>query len=110
MRWAWAVFSALAATKSAVRSFARSWSYELTDRKIRVNAVSPGAIDTPIFELEGGSSERLEETKRQSALRIPAQRLGEAGEIAQTVLFLTSDESRYMLGAEIVVDGGSSQL
>jgi NAD(P)-dependent dehydrogenase (short-subunit alcohol dehydrogenase family) len=103
-------FSALAATKSAVRSFARSWSCELMDCKIRVNAVSPGAIDTPIFELGGGSSERLEETKRQLALRIPAHRLGEAGEIAQTVLFLASDESRYMLGAEIVVDGGFSQL
>lgn len=103
-------FSALAASKSAVRSFARSWSCELLDRKIRVNAVSPGAIDTPIFELEGVSADQLAETKRQMSLRIPARRMGDPEEIAQAVLFLASDESRYMLGAEIVVDGGFAQL
>ncbi|MEE4733842.1 SDR family oxidoreductase [Pseudomonas alliivorans] len=103
-------FSALAATKSAVRSFARSWSCELMDRKIRVNAVSPGAVDTPIFELEGATPEQLAETKRQMALRIPARRLGDPHEIAQAVLFLANDESRYMLGAEIVVNGGFAQL
>lgn len=103
-------FSALAASKSAVRSFARSWSCELLDRKIRVNAVSPGAIDTPIFELEGTTLEQLTEAKRQMSLRIPARRMGDPIEIAQTVLFLASDESRYMLGAEIVVDGGFAQL
>lgn len=103
-------FSALAATKSAARSFARSWSSELLDRKIRVNAVSPGAIDTPIFELEGSTPTQLAETKRQLALRIPAHRMGLPEEIAQAVLFLASDESRYMLGAEIVVDGGFSQI
>lgn len=103
-------FSALAASKSAVRSFARSWSCELMDRKIRVNAVSPGAIDTPIFELEGATPEQLTETKRQMSLRIPARRMGEPLEVAQAVLFLASDESRYMLGAEIVVDGGFAQL
>lgn len=103
-------FSALAASKSAVRSFARSWSCELLDRKIRVNAVSPGAIDTPIFELEGVTPEQLAETKRQMSLRIPAGRLGEPMDIAQAVLFLASDDSRYMLGAEIVVDGGFAQL
>ncbi|RKT98710.1 short-chain dehydrogenase [Burkholderia sp. Nafp2/4-1b] len=103
-------FSTLAATKSAVRSFARSWSCELLDRKIRVNAISPGAIDTPIFELEGATPAQLAETKRQMSLRIPAHRLGEPLEIAQAVLFLASDESRYMLGAEIVVDGGFAQL
>lgn len=103
-------FSALAASKAAVRSFARSWSCELMDRKIRVNAVSPGAIDTPIFELEGATPEQLAETKRQMSLRIPARRMGEPLEVAQAVLFLASDESRYMLGAEIVVDGGFAQL
>jgi len=60
-------FSALAASKAAVRSFARSWSAELAPRKIRVNAVSPGAIDTPIFELEGATVAQLEDTKRQMA-------------------------------------------
>ncbi|PRF97285.1 short-chain dehydrogenase [Burkholderia ambifaria] len=103
-------FSALAATKAAVRSFARSWSCELLDRKIRVNAVSPGAVDTPIFELEGATPAQLAETKRQMSLRIPAGRMGEPLEIAQAVLFLASDDSRYMMGAEIVVDGGFAQL
>jgi NAD(P)-dependent dehydrogenase (short-subunit alcohol dehydrogenase family) len=103
-------FSALAATKSAVRSFARSWSCELLDRKIRVNVVSPGAIDTPIFELEGNAPEQMAEAKRRLALRIPAGRIGQPQEIAQAALFLASDESRYMLGAEIVVDGGFAQL
>jgi NAD(P)-dependent dehydrogenase (short-subunit alcohol dehydrogenase family) len=103
-------FSALAATKSAARSFARSWACELLDREIRVNAVSPGAIDTPIFELEGATPAQLAETKRQMALRIPARRMGQPQEIAQAVLFLASDESRYMLGAEMVVDGGFAQL
>lgn len=70
-------FSALAATKSAVRSFARSWSCELMDRKILINAVSPGAIDTPIFELEGNTPEQMAEAKRQMALRIPAGRRGQ---------------------------------
>ena len=99
-------FSALAATKSAVRSFARSWSCELMDRKIRVNAVSPGAIDTPIFELEGNTPEQMEETKRQMALRIPAGRMGRPEEIAQAVLFLASDESSYTSGASLLMDGG----
>ncbi|MCQ0168628.1 short-chain dehydrogenase [Pseudomonas sp. S12(2018)] len=103
-------FSALAASKSAVRSFARSWSCELMDRKIRVNAVSPDAIDTPIFELEGATPEQLAETKRQMSLRIPARRMGEPLEVAQAVLFLASDESHYILGAEIAVDGGFAQL
>jgi len=103
-------FSALAASKSAVRSFARSWSCELMDRKIRVNAVSPGAIDTPIFELEGATPEQLAETKRQMSLRIPARRMGEPIEVANAALFLASDESLYMLGSEIVVDGGFAQL
>lgn len=103
-------FSALAATKAAVRSFARSWSCELLDRKIRVNAVSPGAIDTPIFELEGTNLDQIEETKRQMSLRIPARRLGTSLDVAQAVVFLASDESAYMLGSELVVDGGFAQI
>ncbi|MEG0186891.1 MAG: SDR family oxidoreductase, partial [Stenotrophomonas sp.] len=103
-------FSALAATKSAVRSFARSWSCELLSRRIRVNVVSPGAINTPIFELEGGSPEQVEETKRQMALRIPARRMGTPMDVANAALFLASDESNYMMGAEIMVDGGFAQL
>ncbi|HGM6729184.1 TPA: SDR family oxidoreductase [Stenotrophomonas maltophilia] len=103
-------FSALAATKAAVRSFARSWSCELLSRRIRVNVVSPGAIDTPIFELEGTSPEQIEETKRQMALRIPARRMGTPMDVANAALFLASDESKYMMGAELMVDGGFAQL
>jgi NAD(P)-dependent dehydrogenase (short-subunit alcohol dehydrogenase family) len=93
-----------------VHSFARSWSAVLAPRKIRVNAVNPEAIDTPIFALEGGSAAQLEDTKRQMALQIPAGRMGETQEIAEAVLFLASDASRYMLGVEVVVDGGFAQL
>ncbi len=103
-------FSILSASKSAVRSFARSWSAELLERKIRVNCVSPGAIDTPIFQLEGGTSEEIAATKKVIAERVPAGRMGTADEIANAVLFLASDESKYMLGSEIVVDGGFAQL
>lgn len=103
-------FSVLSASKAAVRSFARSWSADLLNRRIRVNTVSPGAIDTPIFELEGRAPEQLVEVKRQLAASIPAGRMGVSNDIAQTVLFLASEESSYMLGAEIVVDGGFAQL
>ncbi|THF25804.1 SDR family oxidoreductase [Pseudomonas atacamensis] len=103
-------FSVLSASKAAVRSFARTWSADLLTRRIRVNAVSPGAIDTPIFELEGRSPEQLAEVKRHLAASIPAGRMGTPDDIAQTVLFLAGDESRYMLGAEIIVDGGFAQL
>lgn len=103
-------FSVLAASKAAVRSFARSWSAELLERKIRVNCVSPGAIDTPIFDLEGGTKDDVIRTKSELASKIPAGRMGTSEEIAEAVLFLASDESKYILGAEIMVDGGFSQL
>ncbi|EPT0781040.1 SDR family oxidoreductase [Enterobacter hormaechei] len=103
-------FSVLSASKAAVRSFARSWSAELKSRKIRVNCVSPGAIDTPIFELEGTDARQIAETKGHLASMIPAGRLGTANDIASAVLFLASDESNYMLGAEIAVDGGFAQI
>jgi NAD(P)-dependent dehydrogenase (short-subunit alcohol dehydrogenase family) len=103
-------FSILSATKAAVRSFARSWSAELLDRGVRVNVVSPGAVDTPIFELEGASSEQLIQTKNHLASRIPVGRMGTPDDIAEAVLFLASDASKYMLGSEVVVDGGFGQL
>lgn len=102
--------SVLAASKAAVRSLARSWSRELLDRKIRVNAVSPGAIDTPIQDKFGGTPEEVRERKAQFAAQVPVGRLGEPEEIAAAALFLASDESRYVVGVELVVDGGISQL
>ena len=100
--------SLLSASKAAVRSLARTWSAELLPRRIRVNAVSPGAIDTPIHAR--GSAAEVAASKARIAQRVPLGHLGEADDIAQAALFLASDASRYMLGAEIAVDGGFGQL
>jgi NAD(P)-dependent dehydrogenase (short-subunit alcohol dehydrogenase family) len=102
--------SALSASKAAVRSFARTFSAELQPRKIRVNAVSPGAINTPIHSKTGMTPEQLAQFAAGLQNKIPLGRFGEASDIAAAALFLASDESSYMLGAEIVVDGGFSAL
>lgn len=102
--------SALSASKAAVRSFARTWSRELLDRRVRVNCVSPGAMDTPIHGKTGMSPDALAAFAARMAGAIPLGRFGEAEDIAQAALFLASDRSRYMLGAEIAVDGGFAQL
>ena len=106
----------LSATKAAVRSFARTFSAELLPRRIRVNAVSPGLIDTPILrgvgqsEHPGQTDDEFKEYLAGAAKLIPIGRLGRPGEIAAAVLFLASDASRYMLGSELVVDGGFAEL
>ncbi|GBQ33722.1 short-chain dehydrogenase/reductase SDR [Gluconacetobacter sacchari DSM 12717] len=102
--------SLVAAAKAAVRSFARSWSYELLDRKIRVNAVAPGGIETPLLGKLGLSEAEVEAFKTQFASTVPLGRMGRPEEIAAAVLYLASDESRYVVGTELVVDGGCSQL
>ena len=102
--------SVLSATKAAVRSLTRTLAAELLDRGIRVNAVCPGATATPIHGKTGMSPEALAAFAMQLTQRIPLKRFGEADEIAAAAVFLASDESRYMLGAELVVDGGFSQL
>ena len=102
--------SLLSASKAAIRSLARTWSRELLDRKIRVNAISPGGIDTPLHSRSGGTPEQVQTIKDQIAARVPLGRIGESDEIAAAALFLASDESRYILGAELVVDGGISQI
>jgi NAD(P)-dependent dehydrogenase (short-subunit alcohol dehydrogenase family) len=102
--------SLLSATKAAVRSFTRTLAAELLPQGVRVNAVSPGATATPIHGKTGMSPETLQAFASQLAQRIPLKRFGEADEVAAAVVFLASDESRYMLGAELVVDGGFSQL
>ncbi|MBN3728828.1 SDR family oxidoreductase, partial [Burkholderia sp. Ac-20379] len=102
--------SLLSASKAAVRSLARTWSSELLERRIRVNAVSPGYIDTPLHGRRGGAPEDIDARKARFAARVPVGRLGSADEIAEAVLFLASDASRYIVGAEIRVDGGISQL
>ena len=102
--------SALSASKAAVRSFARTWSRELLDRHIRVNAVSPGAMNTPIHGKTGMSPEEFSAFATRVQLSIPLGHFGEAHDIAEAALFLAGDRSKYMLGAEIAVDGGFAQL
>ena len=93
-------FATYSATKAAVRSYARTWSHELAPRGIRVNTLSPGPTDTPMFD---GVTEEI----RQSLTdRIPMKRLAHADEIAAAALFLASAESSYIAGAELNIDGG----
>jgi len=99
----------LSASKAAVRSFARTLSAELLDRKIRVNAVSPGSIETPIHRKDQ-SEEDFRACAERVGAQVPLGRMGRPEEIAAAVLFLASDASSYMLGAEIVVDGGRAEL
>lgn len=102
--------SLTAASKAAVRSLARTWSQEFLPRRIRVNAVSPGFIRTPIMARMGLSPEEVKQQQAGAAALIPVGRMGEPEEIAAAALFLASDDSRYVVGAELVVDGGISQL
>jgi NAD(P)-dependent dehydrogenase (short-subunit alcohol dehydrogenase family) len=98
--------SIYSASKAAVRSLARSFSAELVGQGIRVNAVSPGPIETPIYSKLGMPAEALQAMSEQLVQQIPMKRFGQADEIAKAVLFLASDDSSFMLGEEIVVDGG----
>lgn len=102
--------SVYAATKAAVRSLARSFSAELVDRGIRVNALSPGVIQTPIGAKMDSPREVLTDYGMKMMSRIPMKRMGSAEEVARAALFLASDESSYVLGAELAVDGGFTQL
>lgn len=101
--------SVYSATKAAVRSFARTWTNDLRDRHIRVNAVSPGHIDTPIFE-SWQRGDALTKLKEDLAKNVPLGRLGDPDEIAKAVSFLASDESSYVSGVELFVDGGVAQI
>lgn len=102
--------SIYAATKAAVRSLARSFSADLLPRGVRVNALSPGPILTPIFDRLGMPKEQLEEVAKTFVEQNPMKRFGTAEEMAQAALFLASPASSYVAGAELVADGGFSQL
>ena len=103
-------FTAYAASKAAVRNFARGWALELKDRKIRVNCMSPGAIDTPALATTTGlTPEQAEQAVAQFTSQIPMGRRGMPEEIAAAVMFLASDESSYITGIDLPVDGGMAQ-
>jgi NAD(P)-dependent dehydrogenase (short-subunit alcohol dehydrogenase family) len=98
------------ASKAAVRSLARTLSAELLDRKIRVNAIAPGPIWTPMFERIQGSPEGARQMADGFAAQVPMKRLGTPEEVARAVVFLASDEASYITGVELNVDGGMGQL
>ena len=105
-----ATYSVYSATKAAVRSFARTWTTDLKDRRIRVNAVSPGSIDTPAARDLLASSEVGEKRKKMIADSVPLGRFGTPNEVAKAVVFLASDDSSYITGTELFVDGGFAQV
>src|SRR5712692_8254210 len=103
-------FSVYSATKAAVRSFARTWTTDLKERRIRVNAVSPGSIETPGLHDLVASAGAGEQRWKMLANSVPFGRLGTPNEIAKAVVFLASDDSSYITGTELFVDGGFAQV
>jgi len=102
--------SVYSATKAAIRSFARTWTTDLKDRRIRVNAISPGSIDTPGLSDLLAWSETGQQRKTMIANSVPLGRFGTADEIAKAAVFLASDDSSYITGTELFVDGGIAQV
>ena len=102
--------SVYSATKAAVRSFARTWTTDLKDRRIRVNAVSPGFIETPGLNNLMASIGAGEQRLQMLSNTVPLGRLGTPNEIAKAVVFLASDDSSYITGTELFVDGGFAQV
>ncbi|MFC8075687.1 SDR family oxidoreductase [Streptomyces sp. NPDC057307] len=103
-----AAFGTYAASKAAVRSFARTWANELKDRGIRVNTISPGTIDTPA--LDAATAGDTPFTKSEFAANVPLGRVGSPAEVADVVAFLASGQSSFVLGANLYVDGGENQI
>src|SRR6266487_2319319 len=102
--------SVYSATKAAVRSFARTWTTDLKDRRIRVNPVSPGSIDTPGLSDLLASAETGQQRLKMLSNSVPLGRFGTPDEIAKAVVFLASDDSSYITGIELFVDGGIAQV
>jgi NAD(P)-dependent dehydrogenase (short-subunit alcohol dehydrogenase family) len=102
--------SVYSATKAAVRSFARTWTTDLKSRRIRVNAISPGSIDTPGFGELMASSEAGQQRLKMLTSIVPMGRLGRPEEIAKAVVFLASDDASFITGVELFVDGGFAQV
>lgn len=102
--------SVYSATKAAIRSFARTWTTDLKERRIRVNAISPGTIDTPGLNDLLASADTGKERVRMIQTSIPLARFGKPEEIAKAVVFLASDDASYITGTELFVDGGFAQV
>ena len=102
--------SVYSATKAAIRSFARTWTTDLKSRRIRVNAISPGTIDTPGLNDLLASGEAGEQRKKMISTAIPLGSLGKPDEIAAAVVFLASDDASYITGTELFIDGGFAQV
>lgn len=106
-----ASFSVYAASKAAVRSFARNWILDLKDRRIRVNTISPGPIRTPgLLELAGPDATAQQGLVDYLASKVPLGRVGEPEEVARAAVFLASDDSSFVSGTELFVDGGEGQV
>ena len=103
-------FSVYSASKAAIRNLARSWILDLKDRRIRVNVVSPGPTDTDALTEVFGGGDQAQGIKDYLTTQIPAGRIGRPDEVAKAVLFLASDESSFVNGAELFVDGGITQI
>jgi NAD(P)-dependent dehydrogenase (short-subunit alcohol dehydrogenase family) len=103
-------FTVYAASKAAVRNFARGWTMELKGRKIRVNTISPGPIETPALEKTGLTPEQVKQAAAQWASETPLGRRGKPEEVAAAVVFLAADESSYITGVDLAVDGGMAQV
>jgi NAD(P)-dependent dehydrogenase (short-subunit alcohol dehydrogenase family) len=103
-------FSVYSATKAAVRSFARNWTLDLKGKGIRVNAVSPGVVPTPGYDLLGLTKEQVQGFIDAQLQNIPLGRIGAPDEVAKVVVFLASDDSSFVTGIELFVDGGMAQI
>ena len=104
-------FSVYSASKAAVRSFARTWTMDLRHRKIRVNAISPGVVPTEGYTTSlGMSADQVRQFAEQMTPKIPLGRVGRPDEIAKSVVFLASDDSSFITGIELHVDGGMTQV
>lgn len=102
--------SVYGASKAAISLMARAWATDLLDRGIRVNAVSPGPVDTPLFDKLGIPDEHREAAMRDIVADIPAGRMGDPDEIAAAIAFLASDESRFANGTDLIIDGGVTRI